>query len=437
MKNIFKYTIVFCITLLILFLLLVITAKIPRSAIQENIKESTSAFGTRFEIKELVKRRDYTFTHPYADAMLLNIMLCVDSESPITSVLEAKYYYPREYERQIEYNFDEMVKNNVEGKIEYLRYWHGQMSILRPLLVFLNLSQIYIINNIVFWSLIILLTIILIKKKYIKLLISFLIGLIMCAAPIIPLCLEYSITFHIMLITTILVIYMEDRNKNLGILFFIVGIITNYFDFLTTEIITLFVPLIFMLEIRYKENRLKGFKDTIILVAKLSSLWLLGYCMMWISKWIVSSIVLNINAMNFVKDHILERTSGRVPYMTSQPLGIRAMVRNLFTLYPLNIQKDISKLTFIPIIIVVFEIIFIKKKNVKKELWFSLVLLLISIVPYIRYGIIANHSYKHYFFTFRSQVITIMSLILSISHSVDKNLLLKEIRVDKMRIKNK
>ena len=132
MKNIFKYTIVFCTTLLILFLLLVITAQIPRSAIQENIKESTSAFGTRFEINELVKRRDYTFTHPYADAMLLNIMLCIDSESPVTSVLEAKYYYPRKYERQIEYNFDEMVDNEVEGKVEYLRYWHGQMSILRP-----------------------------------------------------------------------------------------------------------------------------------------------------------------------------------------------------------------------------------------------------------------------------------------------------------------
>ena len=428
MKNILKYTVVFCITFLSLCLLLFVTAKIPKSAILENLKESTNAFKTRFEINELVKRRDYTFTHPYADAMLLNIIMCTDTEEPVKSVLEAKYYSKYE-DKHISYDFNNMIENNVSGNTEYLRYWHGQISILRPLLIFFNLSEIYIINNIIFWSLIIALIIILIKKKHISLLISFLIGLIMCAAPIIPLCLEYSAMFHIMLIVSIIIVLIESKTKNLGIIFFITGIITNYFDFLSTEIITVFVPIIFLLGIRYKEKRLHSLKEAILLSFKLSLLWLTGYSLMWVSKWILASIVLNINAMNLVKDHIFERLNGELLYISRYELPFKAMVRNLFTLYPLNIQKNVKKLIFIPITILIFELIFIKKKNIKKELWFPLIMLLIGLVPYLRYGILANHSYRHYFLTFRSQIITIMCLTIAIIYSIDKEILKKEIKI--------
>lgn len=432
MKNILKYIIIFCITFLSLCLLLFVTAKIPKSAILENLKESTNVFKTRFEIDERVKRRDYTFTHPYADAMLLNIIMCTDTDKPVQSVLEAKYYSKHE-NGYISYDFNDMIENNVNGNVEYLRYWHGQISILRPLLIFFNLSEIYIINNIVFWSLTIALIIILIKKKHINLLVSLLIGLIMCAAPIIPLCLEYSATFIITLIVSIIIVLIESKTKSLGIIFFVTGIITNYFDFLTTEIITAFVPIIFLLGIRHKEQRLNSLKEAILLSLKLSILWLTGYSLMWVSKWIIASIILNINAMDLVKDHILERLSGELLYISPNELPFKAISRNLFVLYPLNIQKNIKKLIIIPIAILIFELIFIKKKNIKKELWFSLIMLLIGLVPYLRYAILANHSYRHYFFTFRSQIITIMCLILAIIYSIDKEILKKEIKIKRIK----
>ena len=251
----------------------------------------------------------------------------------------------------------------------------------------------------------------------------------MCAAPIIPLCLEYSSMFHIMLIVSIIIVLIENKTKNLGLIFFITGMITNYFDFLTTEIITAFVPIIFLLGIRYKEKRLNSLREAILLSLKLSILWLTGYSLMWVSKWILASIVLNINAMNLVKDHIFERLNGELTYISKYELPFKAMVRNLFTLYPLNIQKNVKKLIIIPIAILVFELIFIKKKNIKKELWFSFILVLIALVPYLRYGILANHSYRHYFFTFRSQIITIMCLTIAIIYSIDKEILKKEIKI--------
>ena len=149
---------------------------------------------------------------------------------------------------------------------------------------------------------------------------------------------------------------------------------------------------------------------------------------MWVSKWGLASIILNINAMDLVKDHIFERLNGKLLYISPTELPLKAMSRNLFVLYPLNIQKNIKKLIIIPIVILIFELIFIKKKNVKKELWFPLIMVLVGLVPYLRYAILANHSYRHYFFTFRSQIVTIMCLILAIIYSIDKEILKKRCR---------
>ena len=214
MKAFMRYILIFFITLFILLSLLVVTAKIPRSAIQQNIKESTKIFKNNLEIYRLDYKRDYTYLHPYADAMLVNIIYCIDTNCPLEAVIEAKYHC-RLFEKFISYNFEAMVEGEWEGNQEYLRYWHGQMAILRPLLVFFDLGQIYIINIIAFWILTIILIIILIKKKYINLLIGFLIAFIMCTIPIVPLCLEYSTTFYIMLLSTIIAIYIKDDNKKL------------------------------------------------------------------------------------------------------------------------------------------------------------------------------------------------------------------------------
>ena len=51
------------------------------------------------------------------------------------------------------------------------------------------------------------------------------------------------------------------------------------------------------------------------------------------------------------------------------------------------------------------------EENNKKN-WFIVILLVIAITPYLRYLLLANHSYRHSFFTFRDQIVTIMCLII-------------------------
>ena len=182
------------------------------------------------------------------------------------------------------------------------------------------------------------------------------------------------------------------------------------------------VPILLILVIRYKQNRLTNFKEGFKFLVISTILWGIGYIGMWFAKWILASIILKINAFDYVIDNAIERINGgNTAIIRTDNIYIRAIVDNLLTLFPINIQKRVERLYFIPVIIIIFVLVFIKKKN-WRELWFPALLLIIAITPYIRYLILADHSYRHYFFTFRLQMISIIALILAIVYSIDKNI---------------
>lgn len=161
-KIILKYILIFIIVLLIAFGLLVATAKIPKQAIMENMQESVSFFKENAGMDEIQKRREYTGLHYYADSILMNIIYCIDSEKPVESVMWARYY--ETVKADINNDFIKVVEKDKEPNQQYIRYWHGSMAILRPLLVFFNFEQILLINKIMMWILAIILLAILLKK---------------------------------------------------------------------------------------------------------------------------------------------------------------------------------------------------------------------------------------------------------------------------------
>ena len=94
---------------------------------------------------------------------------------------------------------------------------------------------------------------------------------------------------------------------------------------------------------------------------------------------------------------------------SAKEMYIGAITNNWHTLYPINIVKKTSELWWMLGGLVTFFILIIDWKKIKnnKE---SLIMLIIAVMPYLRYLVLANHSYRHSFFTFRSQMISIMAL---------------------------
>ncbi len=404
-KNIFEYILVFIITLVILFSGLALTAKIPKASIEENLKKSATYLEKNSGFKRLQPGREYTYLHLYADSVILNIINCIDTNKPIESIMWDNYY--ETIKMDINNDFIEVVKENKEPNQQYIRYWHGSMLILRPLLMIISLEQMYQVNYVLLIILAVALLIMLWKESK-KLAIAYLISMIMIAFPIIAMCLEFVWPFYIMLIASMIAINIK-KDKNLYKLFLITGMITCFFDFLTTEIITLFIPLIIIFAMKKENSEINTFKDGAIIFLKSCILWLVGYAGMWLAKWTLASLILNINALDYVKDQALLRVNGLQGLDSAKRMYIGAITRNWHTLYPINIVKRTSKLWWIVGSFLVFFVVVIDWKKIKKNKA-SLILLVIAIMPYIRYLVLANHSYRHSFFTFRSQMISIMAL---------------------------
>ena len=439
MKKILGYIAVFICIAMILFLALVISSKIPHSAVEPNIKGSVEFYKKKAGIYKIKVGHRYSYIHYFADMRKLNIIYCLDSDNAINSTMWARYY--QIIKADTNKDFIDLVEKSKKPNNQYLRYWNGCMLFLRPLLTIFNMEQIYLINKIIL-SVLALMLIIMLFKKLKKLAIIFALALIMVASWYVPFCIEYSVTFYIMFITSIIAIKIDSNKKNktkedvdekLAKLFLITGIVTTFFDFLTTELLTIFVPLMFILIIRKEENRLGSLKDTIKFVMKACILWFAGYICMWFAKWVIASIVLHINAFDYVKDNVMLRINGLQGLDNHKILYGHVIERNFFAI-PLmdlinaNIYKWEVKLAIA--IVAILMIIFINWKELKNKKYL-LLFAFIRITPYIRYLILANHSYRHAMFTFRDQIITIMCLLYIIIECLNYKLLFKKVNLKK------
>ncbi|PHV72215.1 hypothetical protein CS063_01700 [Sporanaerobium hydrogeniformans] len=435
MKQVCKYLLLFGITNVSLVLLLILTAQIPRSSIESNSQKSATYLDEKEALfHTVVEGQKLTTIDNYADTILLNIVYSLDVQHPLESVLLASYY-KEEWQNANEAYRAAVTKHKPPNQ-PYTRYWHGQIIFLRPLLLFLDIRGIRWINAVVMTALLSWLGVLLIKKQQKLLLGAFIIGFISVGGVMVPWCLEYISTFILMLGVSIAALFMEDRgDEKLLPLFFTAGMLTSFFDFLTTETITLTMPLVMVLCIRQRKGVLKDFKSGFSLSIKAGALWAGAYALMWLSKWSISTLVLKTNIFKEALEQAQVRAVGDVASsLADQWIG--AVFRNIALLVPFNFGKTYGEviLLILGAAFAMFCLLFLYKKK-QQETWFLYLMMLIGLVPYIRYSVLSNHSYLHYFFTYRAQIVTVTVLLYAVLSSLDQKLLQKDFKKIKSCIK--
>lgn len=421
-KSICIYPIIFLLIVICLLFFMVCSSKIPKEKIRKNVIESASYLDEHPLFYEMIEGHNETKLDHYADAITLNITYNLDSKNSFKSVLEAEYY-GNNHKSEIK-NLLNTSKNNYKANNQYIRYWHGTTGLLRIILLFFNIQQIYILNAGVLIGLSGLLIYKLIKNKLYLLIPSFIIAFICTNSFVVPFSLEYFNMYFISLLGTILLIHFleKDNKKAIPILFFILGIFTCFIDFLTTETISLTMPLIILLVYKYKDSKKIDVKKTLILIFKLIFIWIIGYVLMWITKWGISAIYLNVNIKDVVVDNAIKRISRSniIEINFGKPLSKFVILRNVFCLFPLSFFNNQGLILFIFIFILFTFLFFVRKQSNNTLSW---MLFLIAIIPYVRFYLINSHSYIHYFFTYRAQISTIIALITGSYYMIDRKLL--------------
>lgn len=419
-KTLIKYVIIFITIIASMIVLMIGAAKIPKKLIKQNMIKSAEYLNQKETYYEIIENHSETKIDHYADAITLNIVYNLQQTDSFKSILYAKYYNNND-NKETENLLNTVTQDECKPETQYMRYWHGTMIILKVLLIAFNIKQIYIINAIVLLILLGFLIYKLVKNKMNIVAVGIILALIVTNSYCVPFALEYVNMYFVTIISSILLIYLleKKKDKNITVLFFITGIFTCFFDFLTTETITLTVPLIIFIIYKYNEYSKIIAKKMIILIVKLVLIWLIGYTIMWIAKWGIASVYLKCNIKEVAIDNALERIGKANVYEINfgKKISKNVIFRNIYCLFPIC-NFDNQGIILSLFIFTLFTVIFFIRKN--KITIFHFILITIALVPYIRYILINNHSYIHYFFTYRAQLTTIIAIITVVYYLVHK-----------------
>lgn len=416
---------------------LVLSAGIKTESIQEKMEESADYLCEDI-VFPYMESEDVkpSCIDRYADSILLNIAYNFEPENKLESVMESSYFYL--YYQNENDNLRDAVYKGQEKNQQYLRYWHGSAGVMRVLHTFFNIKQIYILHGVLFVILFAVLVFLLVRLHCTLYAVLLGLSLVTVSFWYVPFSLEYTWSFLCMFVFSIAAVIMTGKGKetNIGILFMLSGMVTIFLDFLTTETVSLMIPLMLTLILRRKRaygelsksvkdkagKQIKkmdkgslsqyNIKTEILYSVKAAILWGIGYVGMWVMKWITASVVMGENVMPYVTEHIEERLAGDLGDRTIFGYLWLAIKRNVTCVFPLDYGLTgaiIAGVLFV--IILYFTYVYHKKKIDWKYIIFFLVL---GLVPYLRILVMRNHSVLHYFFVHRALMISVFAFFVSV-----------------------
>ena len=424
MKAVFRYFLLFLLTAGILITAFIAVAIIPRVAIQKNVEKSAALFSQKEgAFPSTFAGLNSSGMDYYADAVLLDIAWYLEPEHPLESISWAKYYTEDRYSYNgfVKEYFIESIKKNLPANQQYLRYWHGSIIFVKPMLMFLDINGIHIIHGLLLLVLTIWLMMLLKRKRLRVESIILLVSMIAVSIWFVPFCMEFVWMFLCMLVTSIITVIWTSsgQEKWLPALFLTVGMTSVFLDFFTTETLTIAVPLLFMLRIRRRKGQKAG---TFKILGESCILWGIGYVGMWTLKWGFAAVCLRQNIIPFVKDSVWEHVQS-FEQMGMLEMKIKTLANNFRLLFPL--EYGLIGQVLILLLIAAFIVFPVITDRIRLRLHIDRIwilwYLLVGIIPIMRFLVISNHSLVHSFFTHRALAAFVMALCLIILELVEMN----------------
>ena len=415
MKNILKCIGVFFITIAALWVLLILTSLIPNGKIRTNMFGSAEQYNGAAPFYQSAGRN--TVTDNYADVILLNVLWNIKSDDAFVSSLDTKYYDGDDgvTDRGENYGLFSAVFEDTPPNTDYSRYWHGSVIFIRPLMLLGDVRAVKLAGIIFTLLFLIIDCIMLIKRRQGFAAAALVISFAAVQMYNIRLSLEYMPTVLICLGMLPFFVSLEKRGDvPLSVLSIICGTMTAFFDFLTTETLTILIPLIIIMMTRKNEGRFEGFKRELATSAKCGVSWVCAYLCTFLVKWTAASIVTGENKFTAAISSAEVRVNGEaeelspVMQMIFAPLAnISAMFGGYERVSPANIIAGL----FITATLSA-GIFFIFRRGEKcSGKGFARLMLVLGLVPYLRYIVLNNHSYLHEFFTYRAQAASVLALM--------------------------
>src|SRR5574344_684691 len=399
-----KYFIVFIALIALFFSFSVLACLLPNYRIKQNIIRSIPMFEREKEdlSEHIIYDQKYYAFDSFAEILLLEKNYLINRDKPIESALLCPYWKRGNFFRYEDIN-DLVAGKSTGFEQNHSRYWNGNTFIQRFLLGFGNYYSIrwfyWAISSFLLLSLLLLLY----KKTEMKVSFLFLFSLLAINFFTTQFSMQLSIGFDVAFFLSILILLIpENKSKMLPMLFFVFGALTQYLDFNTVPVASLGIPLITYLVLYNKSSFKELFKN----IALFSILWCFSFLLSWVAKWGLTAIFTDYDSFGEALYAMTVRTSQNVGDEKFTMLD--SIARNF---------KGLS-LSFISVIISVLVLLcafFFRQKGIK----LAVILLLIGTAPYLYYILLPNAVYLHYWFMYRIQVVSILSVFFALYYLID------------------
>lgn len=335
---------------------------------------------------------------PSTDSRMLIIAEYNSDKSPLHAALLNEYEW---FDDPISTVIYKAWSNDTDFEIlQYSRYWHGYLVFLKPLLLFFSYHDIRDIMMIVQFSLAIAVIGLLGHKKQGRFIPPFVAAWLFMNPLSLCMAMQYNSVFTLTLVVLLACILLKDSalkdNKAMYLSAFAVGCLTSYFDFLTFPLVAFGIPAVYVLQRRDSEY---SFVQQISFLCKAALMWMLGYILMWGSKWILADLITGSNVIEDAVAQIFVR-SGLSEGESAEGYYIQVLINNF------SVNKLHTAIALLAAISGTAVGVFRKNFDFKRGLPF----LLAALSPLAWYFVTQNHSLGHSWFTYREVAITIFSL---------------------------
>ncbi len=407
-----------CIGVLLGSVLLIAVCCLPYEPIRKNIAGSAEYLYSEGRYLYLISGYECTELDSYTDALML---LCAYGDPVESGIAESAMNVPYietgdsdPYDSFIKYFY---YNDRSDVKIEnYYRYWHGYLVLLKPLSMVFQYNTIMLLNASAQLFLIVLCAHLIGRKIALKYEIAFIIAVISLAPIATMLSMQYSAVLYITLISCCILLLKKEmisKESALPLYFLSIGMAVSYFDLLTYPVLSLGMPLVLVM--LCTEGRALGKQFKTFFSCSVS--WLIGYIVMWVSKWIVGSILTGDNLVFSAIEQVRYRLSGDVGELYNVLNRFDAVAVNImaFPRLPIIIALVLSLLTI--------AVLFYKKKvslDPAKLMSLAPILFICALLPFVWYVFVLNHSYIHRWFTYRALAVAVFSFFCMLFSSVRK-----------------
>lgn len=404
MKSLIKISVMPLLVGIIGCFLLLLVSLIPQSAIQQNASQSANELVSQPQWMIVLNNGDSSYMMDnYTDSQIIMQSYNLTFSNP-ESILSNPKHISKADDSNMALALNEVVNNGAENETNYVRYWLGFRVFIRPLLLIGSYFDIRKIVAFTFYLLLSAALVAIAKKVNTGAAICFGVAVALVNPSIVAQSLQFSCTFILSFLFILYICCSKRSNIRYEYVFCIFGILTQFFDFYTSPVITWGIPLLVLLVMDSKNPK------PIFTVLKTGLSWAYGYLAMWLTKWLLATVFTDINAFADGFLRVAERTGMVTMEGAEGNYGVMAALKAVWlTLFPLNVGKII--LCTIILVTLICIVIIYRKLGIKTLINTSL-LLGVAAVPIVWFALTAQPTYIHAWFQYRSITVTFFGLLL-------------------------